>query len=181
MKMGDFKKSMERTDGYEGGFFFSKHDSGKATRFGVTEENARDYGYKGKMKDLPKELALEIFEKKYWKPFNLDKIDQKIAENVFDMQVNAWEGAECLQRALNMLPMILLKNDKVKILYSDLVVDGDIGPATLKAYSIIEKRKEIPQLYKWVEVFVGSHYEKCAYSGKFQRCFTRSWTRRIFD
>lgn len=77
------------------------------------------------------EACVQLFyETLFWKANKLDEItDQEIANEVFDTGVNqgARTAAMYLQEALN-----LLNNNQKH--YSDLKVDGAIGPQTLKAY-----------------------------------------------
>ena len=78
--------------GVEGGFVDDANDPGGATRFGITEAVARDYGYKGAMAQLPKSLAVEILQVQYVeKPgfMPLVAIDPALAHEVIDSGVNA--------------------------------------------------------------------------------------------
>ena len=115
----------------EGGYVNHESDRGKATKFGITEKEARNNGYTGDMRDLPRELAYQIYAVKYWDVNNLSQIaalSEKVATEVADTGVNMGVGvaARFLQRSLNCLNM------KGK-LYTDLVVDGLIGAKTINA------------------------------------------------
>ena len=115
----------------EGGYVNDPDDSGGETNWGITERVARQNGYRGPMRDLPKNLAFAIYVKRYWHPLCLDQIEQLsplIAEELADTGVNqgVHRAAETLQRALNAL-------NNVGKLYGDIKIDGDIGPATLDA------------------------------------------------
>jgi len=63
--MAKFKISVKRTFAFEGGHFNSQYDSGGSTMYGITEADAREYGYTGKMENFKYEDALNIYEKKY--------------------------------------------------------------------------------------------------------------------
>lgn len=115
----------------EGGYSNNLADSGGETRYGITKAVALENGYTGDMKSLPKELAFKIYEDKYWEPLHLTAIERMaplIAEELADTGVNMGikRAAKFLQRSLNVL------NNKGKI-YSDLTVDSQLGPNTLKA------------------------------------------------
>lgn len=70
----------------EGGYSDVEGDAGGKTRFGITESVARANGYVGDMRDLPMQLASDIYRKKYW---DFDWIeDQRLAIKVFDCAVN---------------------------------------------------------------------------------------------
>lgn len=119
----------------EGGEQYTDHpsDRGGPTRWGVTEQVARAFGYKGDMRELPREVAVQIYAERYWfQPrFNeVDGLSAKIAEEMFDTGVNMGQGVagRFLQRALNTL------NRRAKD-YPDIVVDGAIGRVTLYALS----------------------------------------------
>jgi lysozyme family protein len=110
------------------GWVNNPDDPGKETIWGITTATAREYGYTGGMKDMPYEVACDIYNKKYLDKICFDSIpDQEIAEEILDTAVNC--GVEVvvsfLQRTLNVL-------NKKATLYPDLVVDGDCGPVTIK-------------------------------------------------
>jgi len=115
----------------EGGYVNNPSDSGGATRYGITEAVARENGYTGDMRELPKEIAFKIYEDKYWEPLYLSAIEMMssgIAEELADTGVNMGveRAAKFLQRSLNVL------NNKGKI-YPDLTVDSQLGVKTLRA------------------------------------------------
>ncbi len=115
----------------EGGYVDDPDDSGGETNFGITIVTARAYGYEGSMRDLPREIAFNIYAAKYWDAVcgdELARLSECIAVEVVDTGVNAGVGrsSKFLQRALNAL------NDRAK-LYRDITVDGVIGTATISA------------------------------------------------
>ena len=61
-----FDKAFEYILLVEGGYSNDKHDKGGKTTYGIIESEARKYGYKGEMKKMPKEIAEDIYKKKYW-------------------------------------------------------------------------------------------------------------------
>lgn len=115
----------------EGGYVNNPNDLGGQTNYGITEQVQRVNGFKGDMKDLPRELAFQIYSKKYWDINNLDEIcsiSEKVQEEIQDTGVNmgATIQAKFLQQALNQLNL----DNKI---YQDLVIDGDIGQKSLQA------------------------------------------------
>jgi lysozyme family protein len=83
------------------------------------------------MKDLPRELAFDIYLNDYWRTPGFDKVSELsalIAEELCDTGVNCGVATAkpMLQRALNAL------NRQGKD-YADLKVDGQIGTGTLVA------------------------------------------------
>ncbi len=115
----------------EGGYVNDPKDSGGETKYGITKATAYAYGYTKSMRDLPRELAFEIYAKKYWDKLNLSLVEAlstALAEELADTAVNMGPetAAKFLQRALNVLNMQGRK-------YDDLIVDGDLGQKTLGA------------------------------------------------
>lgn len=115
----------------EAGYVDNPADSGGPTKFGITEAVARADGYKGDMRDLPRERAFIILSRKYWDANRLSDIEAlspAVADEVADTGVNmgVHVAAEFLQRSLNAL-------NRRQAFYPDLKVDGVIGPRSLKA------------------------------------------------
>lgn len=116
--------------GIEGGYSNDPDDSGGETKYGITHATASKHGYG--VKSLTTEQAYQIYETDYWHPLNLDQIapvSTGIATELFDTGVNTGPGnaAGFLQRALNSL------NNGGRH-YPDVLIDGDLGPQTLKAF-----------------------------------------------
>lgn len=125
----------------EGNYSNNPNDSGGPTKYGITERIARQYGYLDDMKELPLNIAKDIYDKRFWLPLQLDKIEEicpSIVEELLDTGINQGIGraAEYLQLSLNAL-------NRQGLDYKDIKVDGDIGPATLSALqAYMKKRKE---------------------------------------
>ncbi len=140
----------------EGGFVDDPNDSGGATNFGITEAVARANGYDGYMGHLPREVAFRIYAAKYWDAVRADdllRISAPLAEEVVDTAVNMGpaRAGKFLQRALNAL------NDRGR-LYSDLVVDGGIGPATIAAAQQYWASRGATVLVKVLNCLQGAYY-----------------------
>ncbi len=119
----------------EGGYTNDPRDSGGATRFGITEQVARENGYQGPMKDLPLDLARRIYLIRYWHPLRLDDVlmfSPAIAEELFDSAVNCGTGTAgiWLQRSLNAL------TDG-----EPLLADGAVGNKTIAALQAFLQRR----------------------------------------
>ena len=143
----------------EGGDVDDPSDSGGATNFGITENVARLNGYTGKMKDLPRSVAYKIYTAKYWdsvRADDLEKFSESLAHEVVDTAVNMGvsRASKFLQRSLNSL------NNKGSF-YPDLTVDGQLGPATIRAlgeYSGIRGEHGIGVLIKCLDCLQGAYY-----------------------
>jgi hypothetical protein len=115
----------------EGGYVRHPADKGGPTCFGITEAVARAHGYRGPMRQLPREEAATIYRRLYWQRPRFDEIARRspaVAAELFDTGVNMGPAvaATFLQRALTALN----RNGGD---YPDLVPDGRIGPMTLAA------------------------------------------------
>lgn len=124
------------------------NDAGGATRWGVTEAVARADGYKGAMKDYPRDSAEVLYLRNYFVKPHFDQVllrSRELAAELFEIEVNLPPGqaATFLQRALNAL------NDPDgdgKVNYPQLKVDGDLGPQSfiaLDAFLALRKTKGV--------------------------------------
>lgn len=162
--------------GLEGGYAFHPSDRGGETIWGITVGTARANGYHGAMREMTRETALSIYEAEYFKGPGLDRvapISEKIAEEVFDSGVNCGPGraVKWLQECLNAF------NRRGKD-YSDIIVDGDIGPATLNALQAFMARRgamgEVV-LLRALNSIQGFHYLTLSKSDQRQEDFTFGW------
>ena len=123
----------------EAGYVNNPNDAGGATNFGITEATARRNGYLGSMRDLRQDQARDTYRREYVVAPGFDKIvaiDPQIGAELVDSGVNCGPGrpGPWLQRTLNLL------NQQGR-LFPDLVVDGQIGPATVAALrAVLAKR-----------------------------------------
>ena len=123
----------------EGGFVNHPSDPGGATRYGITQRTARANGYTGDMRYLPLTTAREIYYREYVerpKFTGIAERDAIVAEEVIDSGVNAGpdRAARWFQMALNVF-------NRRQQDYSDIAVDGDIGPKTLAAFDALQRRR----------------------------------------
>ena len=131
MRHEDGRPVIDETIGKEGGYSNHPADRGGPTRWGITEQVARAFGYAGDMKVLPRETAVQIYRARYWSAPGFDRIaavSQPIAVKLFDMGVNMGPevAATFLQRLLNGL-------NRGAADYPDIAADGRIGALTLAA------------------------------------------------
>lgn len=155
-----FDSAVHKTLMIERGYANNPNDRGGATRYGITEAKARQYGYKGPMQNLPLKLALHIYRVEYWDAADLDAIDAistPLAEKLFDVGVNMGPGeaGTFLQRALNAM------NDEGKW-YKDLKVDGILGPHTVDALKSFlahyARLNPLPVLLRAINALQGAFY-----------------------
>jgi lysozyme family protein len=130
---------IEQTLGHEGGYSFHPNDTGGETMWGVTRRVAEANGYKGKMRDMPRERAKEIYRNEYLVKPGFAAVAQvypAVGAELFDTGVNMGQHwpSKWLQMCLNAL------NDDGRV-YADLVEDGDIGTRTMVALSVFKQRR----------------------------------------
>ena len=115
---------LDHVIGLEGGYTNDSRDSGGETNWGITIFVAREEGYNGRMQDMTREQAKQIYLRRYWVKPKFTDISARsptIAAELFDTGVNCGTATAgmMLQRALNVL------------MGAELKTDGAIGPATL--------------------------------------------------
>lgn len=113
----DFDQAFDKLLGHEGGYSFHPSDPGGETMWGVTARVARQQGYTGDMRDLPREKAKDIYRRLCWEAVKADQLPADVRFDVFDAAVNsgAQQAVKWLQRA------------------AQVQDDGVIGPKTIWA------------------------------------------------
>ena len=160
----------------EGDFSDHPADRGGPTRWGITEQVARAYGYAGDMRALPKETAAAIYKQRYWTGVRFDQvalIAPRVAAELFDTGINMGQSvaAGFLQRALNAL-------NRGAIDYPDMTVDSVIGPMTIAALkAFLAKRGPAGEivLVKALDALQGERYLTLAESRPANEAFVYGW------
>lgn len=122
---------------FEGGYVNDPKDPGGETNHGITVAVAREHGYTGPMKDLPKEKATEIYLDDYIsKPGygDLIALSPAVGHKVVDAGVNTGTRQSSLwfQRSMNAL-------SRGGQDFPQINVDGKIGTGTIKAYEALRR------------------------------------------
>jgi lysozyme family protein len=164
----------------EGGYVDNPHDKGGPTKYGITEAVARDNGYMGKMVEMPRAIAFDIYTKRYVTEPGFDKVAAlmpKVAAELIDTGVNMgphWP-AVFLQQALNVMNRSHRKQGPD---WPELVEDGRLGNRTIAALSkLIEVRgdRAEPVLLKVLNVLQGYRYFEIARRNATQEEFFFGW------
>ncbi|WP_082729377.1 glycosyl hydrolase 108 family protein [Leptotrichia sp. oral taxon 847] len=147
----------------EGGYSNDKNDSGGKTKYGITEKEARNHGYRGDMRNLSLDFAKEIYKKDYYKKNQLDKVkNDKIALSICDFSVNAGNhGVKKAQETLN------------KINGTNLKVDGVLGEKTLEALNKTNPENFLKEYHNSQR----RYYDSIAH-GK-NKVFLKGWQNRV--
>jgi lysozyme family protein len=162
--------------GREGGYVDHPADRGGPTRWGITEAVARMAGYRGAMRDLPREFTVALYRRTYWQRPGFDRVlpvAAAIAAELFDTGVNMGPAVAVgfLQRALNAL-------NRGGRDYADLSPASRIDDATLAALTtFIDKRRPHGEtvLLKALEALQGERYLHLAEKRPANEAFLYGW------
>jgi lysozyme family protein len=161
----------------EGGYVNHPADKGGPTCFGITEAVARAHGYRGAMRQLPREDAVTIYRRLYWLRPCFDQValrSTSTAAELFDTGVNMGPtvAATFLQRALTAL-------NRNGADYADLVPDGRIGNKTVEALdaflAIRGKASGEVVLLRALEALQGERYLRLAERRPANESFLYGW------
>jgi lysozyme family protein len=160
----------------EGGYVNHPADRGGPTKYGITEQVARAYGYQAAMQDLPRERAVDIYRSRYWERPGFEAVAKrmpKLAEELFDTGVNMGPkvAATFLQRAVNVL-------NRQASDYPDIGADGDIGQMTLHSLDTFKAKRGAAAeavLLRAVDALQGARYIEIAERNPSQEAFAYGW------
>jgi lysozyme family protein len=188
--MADFSKAYDKTMGHEGGYTNDPTDAGGETYKGISrvynpswkgwniidaaKVSSADPFPKGLDKNISLQNSVKDFYKdRYWDVNRLDEFSQEVAEELFDTGVNMGVGraGKFVQQALNYL-------NRNGSLFSDLAVDGAVGPATIGAYKKLQSGDEVI-LLTMLNVLQGRHYMEYMDKDPRQRKYARGWFKRV--
>lgn len=147
---------------HEGGYVNNPNDPGGETNHGCTIAVARAEGYKGPMRSMPKAVCQDILDRVYIKRPGFTPIVERepvLAYEIIDTGVNAGPA-----RAKVWFQASLNTFSRGGRDYPKIAVDGQIGPATLRAYdSLVRRRgpkKACELMVKSADHFQAAHYTK---------------------
>ena len=135
--MACFEKAVTVILDHEGGFSNHEADPGGATNYGISLRWLKTQGLYGDFDDDGKvdiddikaidvATATRIYREKWWNKYHYDRfVDCSVATKIFDMSVNM--GGSRAHKILQ---------QSLKSLGNSLVVDGIIGPVTVKTTNI---------------------------------------------
>lgn len=162
----------------EGDYSDHPADKGGPTRFGITQAVARDNGYTGDMRVMPRELAVKIYTRSYIESPGFDHVlavSARVGVEMIDTGVNmgvSWPGP-WLQRILNALNQPMHS-------FPALEVDGKIGPATLAALKkVLDKRGPEGEtvILRGLNAFQAVRYLEITERRPANRAFYYGWMR----
>ena len=156
--MAEFLPAFDYAVANEGGFSNNPHDSGGATKYGITQNLATHYGYD--VRKLTEEEAAEIYYKEFWR---FDGIaNQRVASKIFDMKINLTANAI---RVVQMAVFEFNPNFKV---------DGHYGPNTEEAINSLDPDRFLNVLIEQLS----KYYENRVAQKPDQEVFLKGWLNR---
>lgn len=172
--------------GFEGGYVNDPADRGGETNYGITYNTLNDAKNKGwipfnvTIQNIQLEHAKIIYKKGYWDVIQADSLPHPLDLIMFDSAVNHGPGAavKLLQKSLNAL-----------LRYTELKVDGIIGPLTLRAINDYVGLGSTPGTppnsnirYLCIDVLLNrvELYSSIVNSNKSQEKFLKGWLNRVF-
>lgn len=160
----NFKKAFKDLIGIEGGYVNDPDDRGGETKYGISK---RSYPHLD-IKNLTLEQAQEIYYRDFWFPA-LEK-EYPIAAEVFDTAVNMGKetAIKILQEALNLM-------NRNQHSYSDVIVDGALGPRTLSSYRNADKNT----LLKVLNGLQFMRYVEICRRNPSQEKYFNGWMKRV--
>ena len=146
----------------EGGAKLTKDpdDPGGTTKYGISKRANPDVD----IENLTEDEAVIIYLEKYWKPSKASNLPESLQDMYFDMVVNFGQ-----RRAVKILQEACNHKNKGK----KLVVDGRIGPNTLKASKSLEKDRLL--------AFRIFHYAKICINNNTLMKYYYGWVRRTIE
>jgi len=155
----NYDKCLETILHHEGGYVNHPKDPGGETNLGVTKRVYEEFGGTKDMKDLTVEDVAPIYKTGYWDKVKGDELPSGLDLCVFDFGVNAGPGraAKYLQKMIG------------------TVVDGGIGPNTLRTLKGYVEENGIDKTIKDYQADRQSYYEQLSTFDT----FGKGWTRRV--
>ena len=162
-----FDDAFNLTIGHEKGYVFDPVDRGGETKYGITKRSYPQID----IKNLSLKEAKELYYLDFWntRKGNLSNLPKSIAIEVFDTGANMGINTArmMLQIALNLL-------NRVETLYDDLNVDGWIGNTTLKAIKKVSERKLLKvlnglQFKEYFDIVEDHHEQEKFFAGWIER------------
>ena len=181
-----FEDAFKIVLGFEGGYVNDPADKGGETNYGITASTLNSAKNKGwvpfniTIKDIKLEYAKTIYKKGYWDAIQANSLPHPLDLILFDSAVNHGPNAavKLLQKSLNTL-----------LPYTELKVDGIIGPLTLRAVNDYAGLQDAPGShnksnirYLCIDVLMNrvELYLSIVLNNKSQEKFLKGWLNRVF-
>ena len=168
---------------HEGGYVNHPNDNGGPTNYGlslrflVDYPELADFNGDGKVdiqdiKIMTREQAEQIYYELWWRKYRYDQFDDlTIAIKAFDFAINmgANRAHRLLQQAVN------------DAFNTNLVADGIIGPATVRAINSRSSKDDRQRLINAYSDRAWSFYQSIARNNPSQNVFLKGWKNRAYS
>jgi len=156
--MADFNIAVQRLIRIEGGLIKNQNDPGGLTRFGISKRAYPELD----IRNLTESQAIALYRRDYWLFDSLTS--QRVANKMLDMAVNFGQetAGKLLQQAL------------VYFSVGPLVVDGIVGPETIKIANAVEESSLVSEL----TARAAYRHAQIACKDQTQAQFLLGWLRR---
>jgi lysozyme family protein len=162
--------------GREGDYANHPADRGGPTRWGVTEAVARAHGYRGDMRDFPRDDAVEIYRRVYWLKPGYDRVAiifPTIAAELFDTGINMGPATATgfLRRAINAL-------NRGGSDFADIPSAGAVDDALIAALNAFAAKRGTAGgavLLKAIEALQGERYVRLSETRPANEAFLYGW------
>ena len=181
--MADFEKAFLATMGHEGGYVNDPDDAGGETYRGISRVAHPEWPgwalvdrvktifaratWNRQLLDQPEvqRHVRAFYHEQYWSKIGGARLEQPLAEVLFDMYVNLGSTIRYLQRTLN-------------VLAASLIVDGHLGPATTSACAALPERDQQAAV-TLLRCLRGMHYLERCEAHPDQKKYLHGWLRRV--
>lgn len=172
----DIERLIDAVIEREGGYTNHPADRGGPTNFGITQQVARAFGFKGDMRSLPRATAVAIYRERYWTGPKLDQIAAifpQLSHEMFDTAVNMGPAivVRFLQRVLNVC-------NRGASDYPDISADGVVGRMTIAAAQGLKDKRGAAAgevVRKAIDSLQGARYVEIAEKNASQEAFAYGW------
>jgi len=152
-----FEECVNAVLAHEGGYVDDPTDRGGETNYGITKKVARENGYGGDMKELPKSTAQDIYKAKYWDKVRADELPESVRYAIFDTAINMG-----VSRAIKLLQEV-----------AECEVDGIIGSQTIIAsFEVSLEAYCLQRMYFYCQI---------VRRDKSQAKYIGGWSNRVMD
>lgn len=161
--MSAFDVSLAKLLVHEGGYVNNPRDPGGRTNLGVTQRVWEEYTGKPANESVMRSLTVAkvapVYKSRYWTPLCCDALPPALAHCVFDFGVNAGvsRSAKYLQKLVG------------------ASVDGQVGPATLRALQAMVTREGLASVVRAFQQSRRTYYHSLSTFDT----FGRGWLRRV--
>lgn len=159
--------------GIEGGYSDHPDDRGGPTKYGVTRESARAWGYEGDMRNFSLQNARDFYYEEFWTKYRFDEIDdERIQLEIFEQAINMGPNRAVRHLQLTYNGLVESKSERI-------AEDGIMGPNTLSAINSLQTEEDKECAFTMMNILQGNYYINLVKHVPEQHVFLRGWLKRV--